>query len=204
MDLAKGARLLGSELTPWLLRYAYGMGAFPMTMESGEVEWFKPVRRALFPISGIRVSSSLAKVIRHGKFEVRFDSEFEAVMRGCLRPDDNWISEEFIRAYGECHRQGWAHCCEAWEGSELAGGVYGLAIGTCFCAESMFHTRTNASKVALWAMVERCRELGFTVFDAQIMNPHLASLGAFEVSEDEYERLLAEALSGTTEWSREP
>lgn len=174
-----------------------------MADESGEVGWYSVRRRALFSISGVRVSRSLAKVIRQGRFEIRFDTAFEEVMRACFRPDGNWLTEEFVQAYSECHRQGWGHCCEAWRDGKLVGGVYGLAVGSCFCAESMFHLETDASKVALWALVEKCRELGFTVFDAQIMNPHLASLGAFEVSTKEYIRLLADALGRVTPWGME-
>jgi len=119
----------GDELTPWLIRYAYEQGAFPMTMDDGSVEWFQPVRRALFPIEGIHLSKSLERTIRRGVYEVRFDTSFEEVMRGCLRPGDNWISEEFIRAYSEIHRQGWGHCSETWRDGELVGGVYGIALG---------------------------------------------------------------------------
>jgi leucyl/phenylalanyl-tRNA---protein transferase len=191
----------GEDLTPWLLRYGYEQGAFPMTMDDGEVEWFLPRRRCLFPIEGVHVSRSLARVIRRGEFEVRFDTSFEQVMLGCFRPDDNWLSEHFVRVYTEIHRQGWAHCSECWYEGELVGGVYGVALGSCFCAESMFHRRTDASKVALWAMVEKCRELGFTVFDAQIMNPHLRSLGAYEVSHQRYMDMLEDALRRQTPWS---
>lgn len=191
----------GEELTPWLIRYAYERGAFPMTMEDGEVEWFQPYQRALFPIEGIHVSRSLGRTIRSKEFEVRFDTAFEQVMRNCLRPDDNWISEHFIRAYTMIHLEGWGHCVECWKEGELVGGLYGVAIGTCFCGESMFHRATNASKVALWAMVEHCHELGFTVFDAQIMNPHLQSLGAYEISNEEYMEKLQHAMTNTTPWS---
>jgi leucyl/phenylalanyl-tRNA--protein transferase len=192
----------GTELTPWLIRYAYSQGAFPMTMEDGRVEWFQPYNRCLFPITGIHVSRSLAKTIRKGTFEIRFDTAFEAAMRHCLRPDENWISEDFIRVYTEIHLQGWGHCAECWQDGRLVGGVYGIALGSCFCAESMFHRETDASKVALWAMVERCRELGFTIFDAQIMNPHLASLGAYEIPNRKYMRMLEEALTRSTPWAR--
>jgi leucyl/phenylalanyl-tRNA--protein transferase len=191
----------GCELTPWLIRYAYERACFPMTMDDGEVEWFQPRVRCLFPIEGIHVSRSLERTIRKGIFEVRFDTDFEGVMRGCFRPDDNWLSEEFVRVYTEIHFQGWAHSCECWREGRLVGGVYGVALGSCFSAESMFHRETDASKVALWAMVNRCRELGFTIFDAQIMNPHLASLGAFEVPHRKYERMLREALGRKTPWS---
>lgn len=192
------------QLTPEIVRLAYEQGTFPMDVGGGEIEWFQPRFRALFPMDGIRVSKSLARTIRRGRFEVRFDTSFEEVMRCCLRPDENWINEEIIRIYTEIHRQGWAHCAECWIGDRLVGGVYGLALGSCFCAESMFHRERDASKVALWAMVNRCRELGFTLFDAQIMNPHLASLWAFEVAHDAYMVLLHEALGRSTDMKFRP
>ncbi|MBX7131712.1 MAG: leucyl/phenylalanyl-tRNA--protein transferase [Fimbriimonadaceae bacterium] len=191
-------------LTPDLIRYAYSQGAFPMTMEDGHVGWFQPHMRALFPISGIHVSRSLAKVIRVGEFEVRFDTAYEEVMRGCLRPRDNWISEEFIRVYTEIHRQGWGHCAECWAGGRLVGGVYGICMGSYFAAESMFHRETDASKVALWALVEKCRETGFTLFDAQIMNPHLESLGAYEVPHAQFMTMLEDAIHRPNRWHRSP
>lgn len=191
-------------LSPSLLRYAYEQGAFPMTMDDGHVGWFQPHMRALFPISGVHVSRSLAKTIRRGEFEVRFDTSFEAVMRGCLRPTDNWISEEFVRAYTEIFNEGWGHCSECWKDGELVGGVYGISLGSYFAAESMFHRATDASKVALWALVEKCRETGFTIFDCQIMNPHLASLGAYEVPHAHFMALLHDALERPNRWSRSP
>jgi len=199
--MADNRSVHGTELSPWLIRYAYQQGAFPMTMSNRKVEWFQPRERALLPISGLHVSRSLAKVIRRNEFEIRFDTEFEQVMEKCLRPRDNWISRDFIRVYTQIHFEGWGHCSETWKDGKLVGGVYGIAIGSCFCAESMFHRASNASKVALWALVERCRELGFTLMDAQIMNPHLASLGAYEVSHEQYMVLLEQALAAQTEWS---
>jgi len=175
-----------------------------MTMDDGSVEWFQPRKRCLFPIEGIHVSRSLAKTIRQGKFEIRFDTAFEQVMRNCFRPTDNWLSEHFIRAYVQAHLEGWAHCSECWIGDELVGGAYGIALGACFCAESMFHRETDGSKVALWALVDRCRNLGFSIFDAQIMNPHLDSLGAYEVPHLAYEIMLSDALKRTTPWSPKP
>jgi leucyl/phenylalanyl-tRNA--protein transferase len=192
----------GQELTPWMIRYGYERACFPMTMDDGEVGWFQPRRRCLFPIEGIHVSHSLGRTIRRVTFDVTFDRDFEAVMRSCFRPDDNWLSEEFVRAYTAVHLEGWAHSCECWHDGVLVGGLYGVALGSCFCAESMFHRETDASKVALWAMVNRCRELGFTIFDAQIMNPHLRSLGAYEVSHREFERMLSKALLSETPWSK--
>jgi leucyl/phenylalanyl-tRNA--protein transferase len=172
-----------------------------MTLEDGSIGWFQPRERALFPLAGIHVSRSLRRVLQRGDFQITFDTAFEDVMRGCLRPEDNWISEEFIQVYTQVHNEGWAHSAECWSGGELVGGVYGLALGSCFCAESMFHRHPNASKVALWALLEECRRREFTLFDAQIMNPHLESLGAYEVSHREYMRLLGEALEKRTSWS---
>lgn len=192
---------MSEALTPWLIRYGYEHGAFPMTDEDGEVGWYRPRRRCLFRLEGVHVSRSLARTIRRGTYEVRFDTSFEDVMRGCLRPDGNWISEEFIRVYTQIHREGWGHCVETWCDGKLVGGAYGVALGSCFCAESMFHRATDASKVALAALVDRCYQLGFTIFDAQIMNPHLKSLGAFEVSETVYELMLRDALKESTPWS---
>ena len=189
------------RLNPENLSWGYSHGIFPMADPLGRIDWYSVSERALFPLSGVRVSRSLAKTIRGRKFDVRFDTSFEHVIRSCFRPDGNWLTEEFVEVFGECHRQGWAHCSETWSNGELVGGVYGLAVGSCFCAESMFHRETDASKVALWALVNKCRDLGFTVFDAQIMNPHLASLGAYEVSSSEYESLLADALRRETPWS---
>lgn len=186
--------MTGEELTPWLIRYGYQQGAFPMTLDDGSVGWFQPQKRCLFPISGIHISHSLAKVLRRGQFEVRFDSAFEQVMRACLRPDGNWISEDFIRCYTQIHHEGWGHSCEAYLDGQLVGGTYGIAIGSCFCAESMFHRVTNASKVALKSMVDECRAQGFTIFDAQIMNPHLKSLGAYEISHRSYMRMLRDGV----------
>jgi leucyl/phenylalanyl-tRNA--protein transferase len=124
------------------------------------------------------------------------------VVRNCFRPRDNWLTEEFVVAYTEAHLEGWGHSCEVWKDGDLAGGIYGLAVGQSFSAESMFHRVTDASKVALWAMVEKCRSLGFKVFDAQIMNPHLASMGAFEVPEREFLGLLDQLRDQPTPWSQ--
>ncbi len=190
------------ELTPFLIRYGYSQGAFPMTMDDGNVQWFQPRRRALFPMTGLHVSRSLAKTLRQATFEITFDTAFEQVVRSCLRPEENWISEDFIRVYTQIHHNGWAHSAECWKEGLLVGGVYGIALGSCFCAESMFHRETNASKIALKSLIDKCADLGFTVFDAQIMNAHLASLGAFEVSHDEYMRMLRGALSTPSAWDQ--
>lgn len=175
-----------------------------MTEEDGSVGWFASFDRCLFPLTGIHVSRSLKRRIQRGEFEIRFNTAFESVIRGCIRPGDNWISERFVQVYTEIHQQGWAHSCECWQDGELVGGVYGVAIGSCFCAESMFHRRTDASKVALWAMVSACCQRGFTLFDAQIMNPHLESLGAFTVPAADYDAMLIRAIDDPLKWGTCP
>ncbi len=183
----------------------YVDGWFPMVMDekTTRTEWLRPYSRCLFPIEGIHVSRSLAKTIKKQKFEVRFDTAFEEVIRSCRRPDNNWINEDFIRVYTQIYKQGWGHCAECWFCENLVGGVYGIAIGGVFYAESMFHRMTDASKVALHSLVETCRERGFVLFDAQIMNPHLESLGAFEIPDEDYRGQLAQALKVHTNWSLE-
>jgi len=184
-------------LTPEGIELAYRHGIFPMADErSGEVLWFRPDPRAVIPLDGFHVSRSLARTLRRGRFEVRVDTAFATVMRGCAdRPEGSWISERFVEVYGALHRAGKAHSVEAWRDQRLVGGVYGLALGGAFMAESMFHRETDASKVALAALVGRLSERGFTVLDVQYMTPHLESLGAVEITRREYERRLERALA---------
>jgi len=175
---------------------AYRHGIFPMADErSGEVLWFRPDPRAIVPLDGFHISRSLARTIKRATFEIRLDSDFEGVMRGCAdRPEGTWISERFVEVYGALHLAGKAHSVEAWREGRLVGGVYGLALGGAFMAESMFHRETDASKVALAALVMRLRERGFPLLDVQYVTPHLASLGAVEITRREYEQRLARAL----------
>jgi leucyl/phenylalanyl-tRNA--protein transferase len=184
-------------LTPEGVELAYRHGIFPMADEqSGEVLWFRPDPRAIIPLDGLHVSRSLARTIRRALFEVRVDTDFAGVMRGCAdRPEGSWISERFIEVYGALHRAGKAHSVEVWREGRLAGGAYGVALGGAFMAESMFHRVTDASKVALAALVERLRERRFTLLDVQYVTPHLESLGAVEITRREYERRLEGALA---------
>ncbi|HEV2054508.1 MAG TPA: leucyl/phenylalanyl-tRNA--protein transferase [Methylomirabilota bacterium] len=183
-------------LTPEGVELAYRHGIFPMADErSGEVLWFRPDPRAIIPLDGFHVSQSLARSIKRATFEIRFDTDFEGVMRGCAdRPEGTWISDRFVEVYAALHRAGKAHSVEAWREGRLVGGVYGLALGGAFMAESMFHRETDASKVALAALVPRLREQGFILLDVQYLTPHLESLGAVEITRREYERRLERAL----------
>jgi leucyl/phenylalanyl-tRNA--protein transferase len=184
-------------LTPEGVELAYRHGIFPMADErTAEILWFRPDPRAVIPLDGFHVSRSLARTLRRAAFDVRVDTDFEGVIRGCAdRPEGTWISERFVEVYGALHRAGKAHSVEAWREGRLAGGVYGLALGGAFMAESMFHRETDASKVALAALTSRLRERGFILLDVQYVTPHLESLGAIEITRREYERRLERALA---------
>ncbi len=183
-------------LTPEGVELAYRHGIFPMADErSGEMLWFRPDPRAIIPLNGFHASRSLARTLRRGLFEIRVDTDFEGVMRGCAdRPEGTWISERFVEVYAALHRAGKAHSVEAWREGRLVGGTYGVALGGAFMAESMFHRETGASKVALALLVSRLREQGFILLDVQYVTPHLESLGAVEITRREYERRLEQAL----------
>jgi leucyl/phenylalanyl-tRNA--protein transferase len=162
---------------------------------SGEVLWFRPDPRAIIPLDGFHVSRSLGRTLRRLLFEIRVDTDFEGVMRACAdRPEGTWISARFVEVYSALHRAGKAHSVEAWREGRLVGGVYGLALGGAFMAESMFHRETDTSKVALAALVGRLRERRFILLDVQYVTPHLESLGAVEITRREYERRLELAL----------
>ncbi len=191
----------GASLTTDLLRVVYAEGAFPMGDETGEVNFYIPRERAIFDLaSGVHVSSSFGKVLRRADFRVSVDEAFEEVMRGCYRPTDNWLTEEIVRVYTEAHREGWGHSCEVWREDRLVGGLYGLAVGKCFCAESMFHRESNMSKVALWAMVEKCRTLGFELFDAQMVTPHTLRMGGIPISQPQFMKKFRPIWRDEIEW----
>ena len=176
----------GGDLSPGGLLAAYRAGSFPMPYR-GDLGWWCPVRRGIVPLDGLRVGRSLRKSC--ARFEVRIDTAFDDVMRACADPDRSppWITEEVRAAYGELHRLGWAHSVETYSpDGELVGGLYGVSIGGMFGGESMFHHVTDASKVALVALVERLRAGGATLLDVQWSTPHLASLGAIEIPRAEY------------------
>jgi leucyl/phenylalanyl-tRNA--protein transferase len=178
---------------------AYAQGIFPMSLgeeEGDAIGWFSPDPRGIIPLDTFRVSRRLARVVRQQKFDVRFDTAFESVMRACAadRDDGTWISEEIIESYVALHARGLAHSVEAWQGDQLVGGLYGVHLGSAFFGESMFHTVTDAATVALVALVERLRAQGFTLLDTQWTTPHLEQFGATEIPKDAYLARLAEAL----------
>lgn len=187
---------VGADLEPGTLLAAYRQGLFPMPLgRRGPIAWWSPDPRGVLPLDGLRVSRSLRRSC--GRYEIRVDTRFVEVVRACADPrrPHGWIDRRIEDAYRRLHELGWAHSVEAWTpDGELAGGLYGVAIGGLFAGESMFHRRTDASKVALVGLVERLREGGATLLDVQWRTPHLASLGVVDLPRHRYLELLAEAV----------
>jgi leucyl/phenylalanyl-tRNA--protein transferase len=179
-----------------LLLSAYREGIFPMALDDGEIGWFSPDPRGIIPLDAFHVSRRLQRVVRRGEWTVRVDTGFEDVMRACAeRPGEGtWISDEILASYVELHREGHAHSVEVWRQEALVGGLYGVHLGGAFFGESMFHRVTDASKVALVALVERLCARGFVLLDAQWATPHLEQFGVMEIPRREYLRRLKEAL----------
>ena len=173
--------------------------------EDEDLFWVSPEMRGIIPLDGFRLSASLRKAIRKSGFAVRVDTDFEAIIEGCATVgedrDSTWINRTIRNVYGELFRRGVAHTVEVWDGADLVGGLYGLAIGGAFFGESMFHRRTNASKMAMAHLVERLNAGGFVLLDTQFVTPHLASLGGVEIPRSDYEERLAEALLVDGDWS---
>jgi leucyl/phenylalanyl-tRNA--protein transferase len=194
---AVGLVAVGGDLRPeWLLK-AYRSGIFPWYALGEKVHWWSPDPRAVFELDGFHASRRLRRTLRSGRFRVTINRAFAAVIRGCAdRPaEETWITPEMIAAYEELHRLGHAHSVEAWAGDELGGGLYGVAVGGLFAAESMFTRVRDASKVALAFLVGRLRQRGFHLLDTQMLTGHTASLGATEIPRAEYLRRLRAALA---------
>jgi leucyl/phenylalanyl-tRNA--protein transferase len=190
-----GESMIDESLKPGPLLEAYRRGFFPMASPwSGEILWYSPDPRAIFPLDVFHVPRSLRKVLSRGDFEVRINSSFGEVIRSCAARAETWISAEIIQAYAELHRLGFAHSVESWKGKGLAGGLYGVAIGGAFFGESMFTRASNGSSVALIHLVSHLRERGFILFDTQILNPHIARFGAIEIPRRDYLSLLQRAV----------
>lgn len=187
---------MDEALTPEILLRAYAMGIFPMSdgRDDPDIHWVDPRLRGVLPLDGFHLSRSLARCIRSERFRVSVDTAFERVVEACADRDETWISQRIQRLYLKLYHRGFAHSIEVWDRDRLVGGVYGVALGAAFFGESMFSRQTDASKVALAYAVHRLRAGGFRLFDTQFLTPHLASLGAQELSRADYHRLLADAL----------
>jgi leucyl/phenylalanyl-tRNA---protein transferase len=188
------------RLSPAILLQAYAAGIFPMAEAADDPElfWVDPTRRGIIPLEAFHVPRRLRRVLRQGRFDVRCDSDFAGVMRGCAEASETrpstWINDEIIRLYTALFAAGAAHSVECRQQGALVGGLYGVSLGAAFFGESMFSRATDASKVALVHLVARLRLGGYRLLDTQFLTPHLAQFGAVEISRARYRRLLAEAL----------
>lgn len=187
---------MDDALSPKIVLHGYQMGVFPMADETGEIFWYSPDPRGVFEYDKFKIPRSLRPILRSRRFEIRVDTAFDEVLHACAnREGGTWISAEVAKVYCEMHRRGFAHSVETWLEGELAGGLYGIAIGGAFFGESMFHRVADASKVALVALVERLKQRGFTLIDTQWITPHLERFGAIEIPRTEYLQRLGKALS---------
>jgi leucyl/phenylalanyl-tRNA--protein transferase len=199
-DHPEQAWAIGADLEPGTLLAAYRTGIFPMRVE-GDLVWWSPPRRAVIPLEGHAPSRSLRRAARG--FAIHVDRDFAGVIRGCADParPHGWIDDDFVRAYTRLHELGWAHSVEAWDAHGLAGGLYGVACGGLFAAESMFFRRSGASKAAVLGLIRLLRAAGGPrLLDVQWSTPHLASLGAVEIERAEYHRRLDAALPLPDAW----
>jgi leucyl/phenylalanyl-tRNA--protein transferase len=177
-----------------LLLQGYRLGVFPMAMEDDSIQWFSPDPRAILPLEDFHVPHALRRLLRKEVFETTMDGAFSKVIKACSEREDTWINQEIIESYTRLHELGHAHSVEAWNEGRLAGGLYGVAVGGAFFGESMFHQVTDASKIALVALVEHLRARKFALLDTQWLTPHLQQFGGIEISRDHYLRLLRRAI----------
>ena len=187
-------------ITPDLLLRAYSVGIFPMSegREDPGVFWVDPQMRGIIPLNGLHISRSLARAIRAERYQVRVNADFAGTVQGCAARD------QIFDLYEQLHAAGFAHSVEVWDGDDLVGGVYGVALGAAFFGESMFSRRTNASKIALAYLVKRLRYGGFQLFDTQFVTDHLLSMGAVEIPRSEYRKRLEKALDWEADFLAQP
>jgi leucyl/phenylalanyl-tRNA---protein transferase len=181
-------------IEPDLLLQGYRLGVFPMAMEDDSIGWFSPDPRAILPLEDFHVPHALRRVVRRKFFEIKIDNAFSDVVEACAKRENTWINREIIESYKRLHGLGYAHSIEAWREGKLAGGLYGVAVGGAFFGESMFHRVTDASKIALVALVQHLRSRKFVLLDTQWLTPHLQQFGGSEISRSHYLRLLRSAV----------
>lgn len=173
----------------------YAKGYFLMADDGGGLSWYTSRNRTLIPLDDqFRYPRSLQRFLNQDRFQVAINQDFEAVVEGCANRETTWISAELKQLYWALHQAGWAYSFETWQGDQLAGGILGIVIGGAFIGESMFYQIPEGSKVAMVKLVERLRAHNFVLFDAQMMNPHLARFGAYSISDRQYQKLLVQAL----------
>ncbi len=192
------------RLTPELVLAAYAAGIFPMaeTRDSAEVFWVDPQARGILPLDAFHLSRSLGKRLRKNDYTVKLDWDIEGVLDACADREDTWINDTIRNLIVALFNEGHAHTIEIYAEDQLIGGVYGIALGGAFFGESMFSRARDGSKIALAWLIDHLNRCGFTLFDTQFLTPHLASLGAIEISRDEYRERLAAALGAAAHFNR--
>lgn len=185
-----------SALDPAALLYGYANGVFPMAESKNDpnVFWVKPKMRGILPLESLHISHSMRRFLKKNPFEIRFDCNFEATVKACADREETWINKTIFDAYVTLFQNKCAHSVECYENGKLAGGLYGVSLKSAFFGESMFSRRTNASKTALFHLVEHLKNGGFTLLDTQFLTPHLASMGGIEIPQEDYLILLRAAL----------
>jgi leucyl/phenylalanyl-tRNA--protein transferase len=204
-DLAEenGLLAIGGDLSEARLLLAYSLGIFPWYSENDPILWWSPDPRLILLPPEVRISRSLKQTINRGVFKIAMDTAFEEVITSCAtvhykKAADTWITDEMISAYVQLHKAGDAHSVEAWSDGELAGGLYGISLGSAFFGESMFARKSNASKAAFAALVEQLTKWKFTLIDCQITTAHLKSFGAMDVPRRNFMKMLKTALKRAT------
>jgi leucyl/phenylalanyl-tRNA--protein transferase len=203
LDYPQGLLAAGGDLSPTRLVRAYQQGIFPWYSEGEPILWWSPAPRCVIYPSQVHMSRRLRRHFNQGRFSLSADQAFSSVIKACSAPrsdqDGTWITEDMEDAYNCLHQSGIAHSVEVWLDGELVGGIYGLALGKVFFGESMFSRVKDASKVALVALCRQLHQWGFSLLDCQVSNPHLASMGAVDISRGVFNRHLQET-STTDRW----
>ncbi|MFO7831678.1 MAG: leucyl/phenylalanyl-tRNA--protein transferase [Desulfuromonadaceae bacterium] len=195
--LAEGNGLLavGGDLSPERILLAYTRGIFPWNNPDEPLLWWAPPQRCVLLPHNIHLSRSLKKKLRKNPYRITIDADFSQCIHHCAhaqeRDEQTWITSEMQEAYNALHTLGFAHSVECWDKNEMVGGLYGIALGECFCGESMFHRRTDASKIAFAALATHLLEHQYRVIDCQMPTPHLLSLGAQEITRKRFEQILS-------------
>jgi leucyl/phenylalanyl-tRNA--protein transferase len=195
-----------AQIGPAAMLAGYSRGIFPMAEARGSpvLHWVEPRLRGVIPLDRFHVSRSLARAIRKGDYRITTDRDFDAVVAACADRPETWINADLHSLYAALHALGHAHSLEIWREDRLIGGVFGVTLGRAFCGETMFSRERDASKIALAYLVDRLRRAGFILFDTQFLTPHLASLGAVEMSQRAYLGRLAVALEGAADFTAPP
>ena len=198
------------DLTPDMVLRAYAIGVFPMAEDRDDPDlfWIDPRMRGVLPLEDFHVPKRLRRTVRSSRFQVTFNQSFEDVIEGCAEATERrprtWINDKILTLYTSLYRMNHAHSVEVWDGEELVGGLYGVSLGAAFFGESMFSRARDASKVALIHLAARLTRGGFTLLDSQFVTRHLQNFGAIEVPRAEYRAILADAVNGDADFSRDP